>query len=139
MLSSRLFGSRWLLLLVLACSLLGRPLHDAWHAAHLTGDARPVSATAPLAAVGADPLVDDLAGHLAGLGGEAAGEEGDEAGVKADACAWCLFHAQAAATGRAPDALLTHAQASPPPAVLVGEPLRSLNWTVAKPRGPPSA
>ena len=140
--SSRKSGSPWLFLLVLVCSLLGRPLHDAWHIAHPLGESE---GAATLVSVVADDMRTTNAGDFQnglqedlqdGLQ-DAAQEDGD--GVKSDACAWCLFHAQAAATGRAPDALLSHAEADAPPVVLSREPLRSLDWTVAKPRGPPSA
>lgn len=132
--SSRQFGSPWLLLLALVCSLLGRPLHDAWHIAHPLGESEGV---ATIVSIAADDARAVHAGEEPGDLRDAV--QDDDGGVKSDACAWCLFHVQAAASGRAPDALLSHAEAEAPPAVLSREPLRSLVWTVAKPRGPPSA
>lgn len=136
----RRFRSPWLLLLVLACSLLGRPLHEAWHVAHPFGE------TAGIAAAGrvvVSPAVDGAATAPATATATAAddpvpGQE-DSPGAKSDSCAWCLFHAQAAAPGGTPQALLTHAEASPPPAALPCGRVCSRDWTVAKPRGPPAA
>lgn len=135
----RRFRSPWLLLLVLACSLLGRPLHEAWHVAHPFGE------TAVIAAAGridASPVVDGAAPATAADAATSddpvPGQE-DSPGAKSDSCAWCLFHAQAVAPGGTPQAMLTHAEASPPPAALPCGPVCSRDWTVAKPRGPPAA
>ena len=126
------------------CCLLGRPLHDAWHIAHPGGEfGTPVTeASVDVVIDGAtDAATDvttDLATDLAAADlGDVSDEEG--AGAKADACAWCLFHGQAAAVGHAPAALLTHAESSPPPAALPATHVASRDWTVAQPRGPPSA
>ncbi|WP_431103323.1 DUF2946 family protein [Roseateles noduli] len=149
--SSRRFGSPWLLLLVLVCSLLGRPMHDAWHIAHPFGESErgaalvaavvadvdaDVDADADVVAIGASQGQGDLQDDVDDIDIDNVDDDG---GLKSDACAWCLFHAQAAAPGRAPDALLTHAEASAPPVALPRGPLPALDWTVAKPRGPPSA
>lgn len=135
--SSRQSAPPWLLLLLLVCGLLGRPLHDAWHIAHPPGESEGAATIVSIAAGDARAVpAGDEAGDL-----QEAAQDVDDAddGVKSDACAWCLFHAQAVASGHAPDALLSHAEADTPPAVLSREPLRSPVWTVAKPRGPPSA
>lgn len=175
MVFSRSFGAPWLILLVLVCSLLGRPLHEAWHIAHPLGESGGIAvATAVVTDSGvtigsaaessilgedrtnasddgtanngsasdgsaSDDIANDgTAGASDITDNDDTGEAG-EAGTKADACAWCLFHGQAAAPGRAPAALLTHAESSPPPAALPCERVCSRDWTVAKPRGPPSA
>lgn len=137
---SRTPGLPWLLLLTLVCCLLGRPLHDAWHIAHPGGEV--VSAAAEMAVDAAINVATDVSTEgdmslAAADQGDVSDEEGG--GAKADACAWCLFHGQAAAFGHAPAALLTHAEASPPPAALPGTRLASRDWTVAQPRGPPPA
>ena len=137
---SRTPGLPWLLLLTLVCCLLGRPLHDAWHIAHPGGEV--VSAAAEMAVDAAINVATDVSTEgdmslAAADQGDVSDEEGG--GAKADACAWCLFHGQAAAVGHAPAALLVHAEASPPPAALPGTRLASRDWTVAQPRGPPSA
>lgn len=138
--SSRRFGSPWLLLLVLVCSLLGRPMHDAWHIAHPFGESERGAALVAVVVADVDTDVAAIGGGE-GPGGpqDDVDNVDDDGGLKSDACAWCLFHAQAAAPGRAPDALLTHAEASAPPVALPRGPLPALVWTVAKPRGPPSA
>ncbi len=91
----------WLLMLLLACSLLGRPLHENWHIAHWASE-----------------LASTI--HLAG---DAAPQEGrdyvSEEGLKAgDACAWCLFHLQASVPAAAPLAVAAPAtviaRAQPP-------------------------
>ena len=128
-------------MLVLACSLLGRPLHEAWHVAHAAGGG--AGAVAQAADVAAIVALSDEATAKSDADADAdADADGTDAGDpegKADACAWCLFHAQAVAIGHAPPSLLTHAEASPPPAALSDGWIASVDWTLAKPRGPPSA
>jgi len=72
----------WLLMLLLACSLLGRPLHENWHIAHWASE---------------------IASAAAQAGDAAPGEERDDAGddslKRGDTCAWCLFHLQASLPG----------------------------------------
>lgn len=126
-------------MLVLACSLLGRPLHEAWHVAHAAGGgAGAVAQAADVAAIVA--LSDEATAKSdADADADADGTDAGDPEGKADACAWCLFHAQAVAIGHAPPSLLTHAEASPPPAALSDGWIASVDWTLAKPRGPPSA
>lgn len=138
---SRRLRSTWLLLFVLACALLGRPLHEAWHLAQPIGAPAGVLAMSPGAALAVQAAGDEDRHDGRDDGGD---EDIDERsaskdGMKADGCAWCLFHAQAAAPGGTPQALLAHAEASPPPAALPCGWVRSRDWTVAKPRGPPAA
>ena len=150
--SSRRFGSPWLLLLVLVCSLLGRPMHDAWHIAHPFGESERGAALVAVVVADVDADADADADVVASGAAQGQGDQqddvdnvndidnvDDDGGLKSDACAWCLFHAQAAAPGRAPEALLTNAEASAPPVAPPRGPLPALAWTVAKPRGPPSA
>lgn len=124
-------------MLVLACSLLGRPLHEAWHVAHAAGEGAGAVALAQAADGAAIVALSDEA--AAGFDADADGTDAGDPERKADACAWCLFHAQAVATGHAPPSLLTHAEASPPPATLSDGWIAVVDWTLAKPRGPPSA
>lgn len=134
--SSRKSGFPWLLMLVLACSLLGRPLHEAWHVAH------PASESAGVAVLSQVAEASEVAAIVALTDDASIDADGNDLGDperKADACAWCLFHAQAVAIGHAPPSLLTHAEASPPPAALSDGWIASVDWTLAKPRGPPSA
>ncbi|WP_343629758.1 hypothetical protein [Roseateles sp.] len=126
-------------MLVLACSLLGRPLHEAWHVAHPASERAGV---AVLSQVAEASELAEVAANVALTDDASIDADGNDLGDperKADACAWCLFHAQALATGHAPPSLLTHAEASPPPAALSDGWIASVDWTLAKPRGPPSA
>lgn len=135
--SPRKSGFPWLLMLVLACSLLGRPLHEAWHVAHAAGGG--AGAVAQAADVAAIVALSDEATAKSDADADTDGTDAGDPEGKADACAWCLFHAQAVATGHAPPSLLTHAEASPPPAALSDGWIAAVDWTLAKPRGPPSA
>lgn len=143
---TRRFRTAWLLLLVLACGLLGRPLHEAWHLAQPIGAPSGVVAMATSVdrSIDIDQATSDapaLPGDAADAGSDAADatDAGGEAGVQTDSCAWCLFHAQAVAPGHAPPSLLTHAEASPPPVAWPRGEVRARDWSVAKPRGPPTA
>ncbi|MFG6412889.1 hypothetical protein ACG02S_03140 [Roseateles sp. DC23W] len=75
----------WLLMLLLACSLLGRPLHESWHIAHGEGD------SAWAASAAAEHGSEDGNGN----------GEGDQQ-QPGDGCAWCLFHLQATLPGATP-------------------------------------
>ena len=143
-------------MLVLACSLLGRPLHEAWHIAHPAAEGGGGSVATSIVVAAMTDVAGDVSAHAGAAGdvwaevddavdgiddgdGRGVGRSDGDEGRKADLCAWCLFHAQAAATGHVPTSLLTHAEASPPPAALPDGWIASVGWTVAKPRGPPSA
>ncbi len=149
---TRRFRTTWLLLLVLACGLLGRPLHEAWHLAQPIGAPSGVVAMATSVdrSIDIDQARSDvpaLPGNAVDAGsdaGDAAGatdaaDAAGETGAQTDTCAWCLFHAQAVAPGHAPPSLLTHAEASPPPVAWPRGEIPARDWSVAKPRGPPTA
>ena len=155
---TRRFRTTWLLLLVLACGLLGRPLHEAWHLAQPIGapsgvvamatsvdrsididQARSDAPALPGNAVDAGSDAGDAAGASDAADTADAADAGGEAGAQTDTCAWCLFHAQAVAPGHAPPSLLTHAEASPPPVAWPRGEIPARDWSVAKPRGPPTA
>lgn len=108
----------WLLMLLLACSLLGRPLHESWHIAH--GD-RDIAWAA------------DAAEH-GGESGESGGDGTQQAG---DDCAWCLFHLQASLPGATPVPGLARVEAVQRSAALrCGLPVGHCA-SAAEARGPP--
>ncbi|WP_423598897.1 hypothetical protein [Roseateles sp. MS654] len=146
--SSRKFGPTWLLMLFLACGLLGRPLHDAWHLV------QPIATPAAMAVapgIGATSSAfpsffafsasSDARGTAHDAEDDGEHDDVPRSDAKTEACAWCLFHGQApaAAPGHAPELPLVHAEASPPPSDRDCGPVCSRDWTTAKPRGPPGA
>ena len=105
---------RWVLAIAIACLLLALPLHQAQHASE------PVSAAAQAQPGSLQP-------------------EHGEREAAADACLWCLFHAQPLAPGGTPPKLRVHAEAQTPPTQLsAGIPVRHCALA-ADPRGPPRA
>jgi len=107
---------RWVLACAMLCLLLAWPLHQAQHASE------PVSAAAQGGAVPASAPP----GH-------------DEPETAADACLWCLFHAQHLAPGGPPPALRLHAEADTPPIRLSSGLPQRHGSLGADPRGPPRA
>lgn len=107
---------RWVHAMAMVCLLLAWPLHQAQHASE------PVSAAAQLGAVPTSAQPDH-----------------DQPEAAADACLWCLFHAQQLTPGGTPPALRLHAEADTPPTRLSsGLPARHCSLA-ADPRGPPLA
>lgn len=105
---------RWVLAIAMVCLLLALPLHQAQHASE------PVSAAAQAQPGSVQP-------------------DHGEREAAADACLWCLFHAQPLAPGGTPPEFRFHAEADTPPTQLPAGLAARHCALAADPRGPPTA
>lgn len=123
----------WLIALSLASLLFARPLHEAMHLSE-----RSVQGGGPVASMQVAVPAPVDAGVFDVLDGW--GDGHTDGGDVADACVWCLVHAQvhampwdwptlAAAEPEGDHQVAFHGRAAPP----------SRHWPAAQPRGPPVA